>query len=145
MRPGVTPFALLFCLVALGACQGRKHADAGATGPEWADTCPLLAQFTTRNPVADATAAHRRHDNRLMMLGGLAGEIPGSAPGELSIADEDAAVMLPETIDDGGCPSKDALNMARNYAYRYNQVILTTVRADQGARPVSAPTERRTA
>jgi hypothetical protein len=138
MRLGVTPFALLLCLATLGACQGRRHVDARAAGPEWADTCPLLAQLSTRDPVADATAAHHRHDNRLMQVGGLVGAIPGTAPDDLSIADEDAAVTLPETGDDGGCPSKDARNMARTYAYRYNQVILTAMRPQ----PAPAPTKR---
>jgi hypothetical protein len=136
MRAGTTPFALLLGLAALAGCSNRNTVGRDATMPEWVSLCPALAAYRARNPRIDAVTANRRHDDRLMMLGGADGGIPDIAPSNLSIADQDAAIMLPETGDDDECPSKDARNMARDYAYRYNASMLAALGRGSGGQLV---------
>ncbi len=96
---------LLAAAIVLSSCGHRKEAS-----------CPALDALAQRDAKADATAAANRGDERLVMVGGFVGELPGG------LSHQQVRVL-----EGTGDTSKSCLKKRRiafRYARTYNRTIL---------------------
>jgi len=89
------------------------------------ERCPALEKLQRSDPVTDATAASARGDNRLLMLGGYVGTVPGAEGSNLPNR------LLDGTTDTETEACYRLRGFAEAYALKYNGVIV----ASQGRRP----------
>lgn len=98
---------LLTGLVVLDACSHRREA-----------TCPPMDALARRDAKADAVLAAAHGDNRLVMLGGYVGELPGGLePGQVRVLEGTSDTTI------AACAKKRRI--AFRYARTYNRTILT--------------------
>jgi hypothetical protein len=106
-------FAPLLCIAVLSTCSPKEQAS-----------CPELANIVERDPAMDARAALARSDNRLLMLGGLVGTIPG-----VTNAGNHSTRMLEGTSDTETEACRKLRPKAKDHAARYNAIIAADIQS----------------
>lgn len=105
------PFAMrmkvmtVAALILLASCAHRKQA-----------ACPPIDQLAQRDARADATAAAERGDNRLVMVAGYVGELPGG------LEPSQVRVLEGTAVKTAICVKRRPI--AFRYARLYNRVML---------------------
>ena len=100
--------AFVLTLIALAGCSSRSELR-----------CPSIEILSQRDAAKDARAAIAKGDNRLLLLGGFVGQVPG-----VPNADNDSTRMIEGTSDTATEACMRQRGIAEAYAKKYNLTIV---------------------